>query len=290
MKAIKVLTLAVMTMGSFAVANVASADNHGGKLTGHAAVSTDYHWRGRSLSGGQPAHFSGGVNYHLSDWGVDVGAWMGQISDSNVSATANNATSDFSFQSNWYLAWNRRVHNDIWVRPQVTWYTFLGGGGAYDDATLKKAGGGGGTSNMIEASLDVTWKWLTVGASWMDEYYGVDTTTTRYFLALEHRCKDTNWTLGANWGYNDFSSPEKLNDRAGAWDVSQTAASNFAFDSYWDLELSATKHFGATDFKVAYWITDREASLQNANIVADSSKNGGDLSDNAWVLTLTRNF
>jgi len=278
MKAMKLLILAVMMTGTLVVAEKASAAEH--KFTGHAAVASDYHWRGRSLDSGGNAHLSGGLNYNRM--GFDLGAWMGQIAGGNLTSTG--ATR--AFQSNWYLAWNKRVHDEIWIRPQVTWYTFLGGGGAYDDTTIKGTNGKG-SNNMVEYGLQVSWKWVTVGFTRLDSYFGADTKADRVFIAGAYDWR--KWTFGASFGHNDFDKTEKFGELVAATNQTGTGKANFGFENYWDLELSATRHFGATDFKVAFWTTDRQATGNNGTLLVTggSEKN---LSDNAWVLTVTQNF
>ena len=171
-----------------------------GELSGHAALATEYVYRGLALSDHNPA-FQVGIDYELES-GLFAGAWASTIDLSNPGGRRD-------VELDYYVGWHYVPEAPVEVTLSLVRYTYPGQTGYFDyDYTEALA-----TASIFER--------YSVEIGYSGSIYGWDGATGRHVEARVDWPLANAWVIGAGLGYND---------------VEDLGMSNYL---YWDLGASA---------------------------------------------------
>lgn len=127
-------------------------------VTGNAAVTSDYIFRGLTQSWSRPA-IQGGAELAMKN-GFTAGVWGSSISEHSYPGG--------SMELDLYASYGRAINDDWSWRAGIYGYLYPG-------ANLDKAGLASRSFNTVEAHAAITWKQLTLKYNHaLTDYFGVD--------------------------------------------------------------------------------------------------------------------
>jgi uncharacterized protein (TIGR02001 family) len=197
-----------------------AASSDGFEISGNVALTSDYRFRGISQSDKNPA-IQGGFDIEFSP-GFYFGTWGSSVDFDN------SVDYDGSLELDYYGGWSSAIGNtDFGIDVGYIWYDYPGDSGDEGD--------------YGEVYVAGSWKDLSVGVNYSDDYYGG--TGKFYYYAADYSFSlFEHFSVGLHVGYNDF-------DKAGEF------LSNDQ-DSYTDWSISLGYSWAGVDFSVAYVDTD----------------------------------
>ena len=200
----------VTLLGSGLLAVAASTANADG-MSANVGLTTDYVWRGITQTNEAPA-IQGGFDYNDPS-GFYVGTW-----ESNIAFAG-------SLESDWYGGYNGKVNDDLSYSAGVIYYYYA------------KQGPGPNVS-FTEVNASLTYKGLTGGVSYSNNFTGETGKATYYNLAYD---------LGLP---NDFG----LNFHYGYQAVKDNVA--LGVPDYSDYSIGLSKSYGGFDFGLTWYDTN----------------------------------
>lgn len=209
------IALAVAILGGMAIASQTKAAD----LSGNAALTTDYVWRGSTQTSGDPAvqagfKVSGDAGLYASVWGSNV-----------KFAPGSDASSEFDFT----VGWGKSLSDDWTVDVNVLRYQYPST--AVDlnwtelNATATYKGNYWASLGHSNEALgyDASGTYAQLGAKFpVNDAFRVEATVAHYFLddAVVARDGYTHGSLGAVWA---FKAPFELRVSAHATDTDAKA-------------------------------------------------------------------
>jgi len=215
----KLLPLAVATT-FLAGAGLVQAESDW-STSANVALTSDYKFRGISQSD-ESAAIQGGFDLTHSS-GFYIGTW-----GSSVDFDTNGDGLDGSLELDYYLGYGASINDDWSYDVGVLYYDYPG-----DDGDLE--------GDYVEVYGSVSWKDLTVGVNYSDDYYA-ETDEFWYLYADYSFGLPYDISLDLHVGYN------MLEEDGGFLATDE--------DAYTDYSIGFTKGFMGVDFSIAYVGTD----------------------------------
>ena len=212
-----------------------------GEISANVALTSDYRFRGISQSDEDIA-IQGGFDYAW-DNGIYIGTWGSSVDfGSDVYGT---------LELDYYVGWSSDVGENSSIDVGYLYYDYPG-----DDSDVE--------GDYQELYGSFSWRDLTVGINYSDDYYAETDTFFYYYAAYSFGFME-NWSLDLHVGYNDFEKDSGF----------------FADDedSYIDYSVGVTASFLAVDWTLAYVGTD-----------LDDEAGYEDLADDTVVFTVAKSF
>jgi len=232
---------AALATALLAATSVAQADM---EISGNVALTTDYKFRGISQSD-ESAAVQGGFDASW-DTGIYVGAWA-----SSVDFDSNDGF-DGSLELDYYAGWSSDIGDtDFGIDVGYMYYDYPGDNGAEGD--------------YQEVYGSVSWKGLSVGMNYSDDYYAETGDFYYYKADYSHAFNDVI-SLDLHVGYNDL-------EKNGGFLSSNE-------DSYTDYSVSLTANYFSVDWSIAYVGTDLD----------DDDLFGTDWGDDAAIFTISKSL
>jgi len=216
-------------------------------LSGNVALVSDYRFRGISQTG-KDAAIQGGFDASFEP-GFYIGTWASSVDFGDVD---DGSGSYGTMEIDYYAGWSGPIGDtDFGVDVGTTYYQYPGD-------TVDPKG------DYQEYYLKGSWKDLTVGATYSDDYYA-KTGKFWYYAADYSLGFAEDFSLGLHAGYNDLDKQDFLTDGA---------------DSYTDYSVSLGYTFKGVDFSVAWVGTDLD----------DSECFYSDICDDTAVFTISKSL
>ncbi len=216
----KVLSAAITAALMAGAAQAKADDSDGFQISGNVALTSDYRFRGISQSDKNPA-IQGGFDIEFSP-GFYFGTWGSSVDFDN------SVDYDGSLELDYYGGWSSAIGDtDFGIDVGYIWYDYPGDSGDEGD--------------YGEVYVAGSWKDLSVGVNYSDDYYG-GTGKFWYYAADYSFSLFENFSVGLHVGYNDFDKADEF-------------LSNNQ-DSYTDWSVSLGYSWAGVDFSVAYVDTD----------------------------------
>ena len=201
-------------LGGSALLFAAAAANADGGVSGNVNLITDYAWRGISQTNQGPA-VQGGFDYNDPS-GVYVGVW-----GSNVAFAG-------SLESDWYFGYNGKINDDIGYSVGYIYYYYP------KQSTLD--GPGGPDDSFQEVNGSLSYKGLSVGLSYSNDFFG-ETGKAIYYNAGYDYSLPNDFGLSFHVGRSNFEDASGLLD-------------------YTDYSVGVTKSYAGLDFGLTWVDTD----------------------------------
>ncbi len=186
-----------------------------GEISANVALTSDYRFRGISQSNEDIA-IQGGFDYAF-DNGIYVGTW-----GSSVDFDSNDGY-DGSLELDYYIGWGMDVGEDSAIDVGYMYYDYPGDEG--DEGDYQEIYG------------SFSWKDLTLGINYSDDYYAETDTFFYYYADYSFGISD-DLSLDLHVGYNDLEK-----------DGGFLATSE---DSYTDYSVGLTWSVASVDLSLAY--------------------------------------
>jgi uncharacterized protein (TIGR02001 family) len=215
----KTLMTAAVASTLMTGASLASAES-GWSTSANVALTTDYKFRGISQSNENPALQGGFDLSHES--GFYIGTW-----GSTVDFDTDDGDYDGSLELDIYGGFSGSFNDDWGYDVGVLYYAYPG-----DD---------GDDGDFLEVYGSVSWKDLTVGVNYSDDYYA-ETDKATYIYANYSYGLPMDISLDLHVGY------QMLEEDGGFLSSDE--------DAYTDYSIGLTKSFMDLDFSLSYVGTD----------------------------------
>ena len=213
------------------------------EISANVALVNDYRFRGISQSNKNPA-LQGGFDY-AAESGFYIGTW-GSTVDFDSSTDFNG-----SLELDVYAGWGWDIGENSNIDVGYIYYAYPG-----DD--------NGADGDYQEFYINYSWRDLSVGAAYSDDYYG-SSGKFWYFQGNYDWNFAENLTLSLHAGYNDFQDDIFLSSDKG---------------NYWDYSVGVTWSVIGVDLGVA-WVG---TNLDKEDVF------GTDWGDDTAVFTLSKSF
>lgn len=195
------------------------------EIIANVSLTTDYKFRGISQSN-ESAALQGGFDIAF-DSGFYVGTWA-----SSVDFDTDGGGYDGSLELDAYAGWGTGIgeSGDVSVDMGILYYGYPGDEGPDGD--------------YLEFYGSVSWKALTTGVAYSDDYYA-ETGEFWYLYADYGLSLPADFGLGFHVGYNDL-------EKAGGF-------LSDGQDSYIDYSIALTKEWLSVEWSLAYTGTDLDS-------------------------------
>ncbi len=197
------------------LAGVSATTAQAGDISANVALTSDYRFRGISQSNEDIA-IQGGFDYAF-DNGIYVGTWGSSVDFDN------NEDFDGSLELDYYIGWSMDVGAESAIDVGYMYYDYPGDEGAEGD--------------YQELYGSFSWKDLTLGINYSDDYYGETDTFFYYYADYSYGIAD-DLSLDLHVGYNDL-------EKDGGFLATDE-------DSYTDYSVGLTWTVATVDLSVAY--------------------------------------
>jgi uncharacterized protein (TIGR02001 family) len=227
-----------------ATAQSADTTNDAYSVTGNVALTSDYMFRGLTQTWAGPA-IQGGADLSMKN-GFAAGFWASSISDKTYPGA--------SLELDVYASYGLSINEDWSWRAGL--YGYLYPKGNLDEAGLRSR-----SFNTAEANLALTWKWLTLKYSDVEQGYRDDSRGTGYLQLDAAIPFNDQWSLALHAGHTRYGTRLAVPLANGADDPDYTdigATLKYQITPRWSASLGATY----ADNKSFY---GRTASFANAN-------------------------
>jgi uncharacterized protein (TIGR02001 family) len=220
MKNKKLLTAAV---SAALLSGVFASSAQAFDISGNVALVSDYRFRGISQTG-EDAAIQGGFDASFEP-GFYLGTWASSVDFGDVD---DGSGSYGTMEIDYYAGWSGPIgDSDFGIDVGYTYYQYPGD-------TVDPTG------DYQEFYLKGSWKDLTIGATYSDDYYA-ETGEFWYFAGDYSLTFAEDFSLGLHAGYNDF-------DETGFFATDE--------DNYTDYSVSLGYNFKGVDLAVAWVGTD----------------------------------
>jgi len=214
------------------------------EISGNVAITSDYKFRGISQSDESPA-IQGGFDAGW-DNGIYIGAW-----GSSVDFDSNDGL-DGSLELDYYVGWASDIGDtDFAIDVGYMYYDYPGDDGLEGD--------------YQEFYGSVSWKDLSVGINYSDDYYAETDEFFYYHAGYSYAFNDMI-SLDLHVGYNDL-------EKNGGFLSSDE-------DSFVDYSVGLTASWASVDWSIAYVGTD----LDEEDVF------GTDWGDDAAIFTISKSM
>ncbi|HKI73868.1 MAG TPA: TorF family putative porin [Pseudomonadales bacterium] len=221
----RLVTLLGSSVLTFAAATASAADS---PISGNVSLITDYKWRGISQTTNGPA-VQGGLDF-ADKSGLYAGIW------------GSNVTFGGSLESDWYFGYNGTVNSDLGYSVGYIYY--------YYPKQASLDGPGGPDDSFQEINGSVTFKGLTAGVSYSNNFFGETGKATYFNLGYD-------FSLPNDFGLSLHYGNQNFNDNA-----------SVGLPNYSDYSIGLTKSYGGLDFGLT-WV---DTNLSKAECGSDICK------------------
>jgi uncharacterized protein (TIGR02001 family) len=224
---------AAALLASFGGTSAQAADDFA--IAGNIALTSDYRFRGISQTDESPA-VQGGFDASFEP-GFYIGTWGSSV---DFSESDNDTGHYGSLELDYYGGWRGPIgDSDFGIDVGYLYYDYPGD-------TVDPKG------DYQEVSLKGSWKGLTLGVNYSDDYYA-KTGEFWYYAADYSYSFIPELALGLHAGYNDFE-----NDKSSTFLFNEEKAINGLDqpDHYTDYSVSLTYTWAGVGFTLAYVGTD----------------------------------
>jgi uncharacterized protein (TIGR02001 family) len=206
-------------------------------VTGNAAITSDYMFRGISQSWGNPA-LQGGGDLTLKN-GFAAGFWASSISKNSYPGGA--------MELDLYASYGANLNDDWSWRAGLYGYVYPGGNLDNAKPPLPSR-----SFNTLEANAALTWKWLTLKYNYsLTDYFAIDTEQgyrgdskgTQYIQLDAAVPLSDQWSLALHAAYTDIPTSLVTPLPGGQTDPSYNdygATLKFQFHPNWSASLGVT--------------------------------------------------
>ncbi len=191
-------------------------------ITGNVTLTSDYRFRGISQSNEDPA-IQGGFDYAW-DNGIYIGTWGSTVDF----GTADGFGFDGSLELDYYIGWGMDVTDNTSFDIGYIYYDYPG-----DDSDK---------GDYQEIYGSISWRGLTGGIHYSDDYYGGSGDFFYYYAGYSLGLFDDFLSLDLHLGYNDL-------DKNGGFLATDE-------DSYIDYSIGVSVGWIGVDWSLAYVGTD----------------------------------
>lgn len=225
----KLLTAAVTT-ALLAGTGIAQAEEDGFTISGNVALTTDYRFRGISQSDEEPA-IQGGFDAAFGP-GFYIGTW-GSVVDFD-----SNEDADGSLELDYYGGWASSIGDtDFGIDVGYMYYDYPGDDGGYGD--------------YQEVYVKGSWKDLSLGVNYSDDYYAE--TGDFWYVAGDYSFSIMeNISIALHVGYNMLEETE-LDAQGNVTDGGFLSSDE---DAYTDYSVTVSYEWASVEFALAYVGTD----------------------------------
>jgi len=278
MKKRNILSLLTVALTAAAISGPVKANTNDGKVSGNATISSDYIWRGIPFN--NTTTLQAGFDY--TRWGFTFGLNGTTLSPANF--RWNSGVSDRTVMADWHVGYAHRLHEDLWIKPFVTWHTFMASSGSTDGAD------GLGSNGFLEGGLNFVWRWFDLGVAWTDQVFGWDTSSLTVSLDVLIDEEVGDWQIGFGGGMVSFADDFNMGLRSGAGTNGNTRGT----DSLTYYYVSLGREFGNNLINMKFSANDREevaAKSTAAGATDDTSTTKlREYKDTSLWLGVTHNF
>ncbi|MDG1945556.1 MAG: TorF family putative porin [Halioglobus sp.] len=248
----KLLTAAVATA---LLAGIGATSAQAVELTANVALVSDYRFRGISQSD-KNAAIQGGFDASFEP-GFYVGTWASSVDFGNVT---DGSGSFGTMEIDYYAGWTGPIgDSDFGIDVGYMYYQYPGD-------TVDPTG------DYQEVYAKGSWKDLTVGVTYSDDYYA-ESGKFWYFAGDYSLTFAEDFSLGLHVGYNDFDRLGFFGDDSNGDVIDE--------DSYTDYSVSLGYTFKGFDLSVAWVGTDLDSS---------DCFNGSKLCDDTAVFSISKSL
>ncbi len=163
------------------------ADDSGGlSVSGNVAITSDYRFRGVSLSGGDPA-IQGGVTVS-HDSGFYAGTWASSIDDGGTDIYGD-------MELDMFAGWSGNLAEAVGIDVGLLYYAYPTNASGFDAEYFEPYATVSSTLGPVEAKLGVNYAWEQDSLGGGDNLY--------FHTELAADIPTTSLTLNAHLGYTD---------------------------------------------------------------------------------------
>lgn len=242
-------------------ASLLSAHISAAELSGNVSFTTDYKFRGISQNDTAPA-IQGGLDLNF-DSGFYAGVWGSMVDFDDPDS------SDARLEVDYYVGYSGNINEDLSYDIGYIYYDYPGS----DETTFALTGKR--DLDYQEVALSLSWKDLTVGVNYSDDYW-LETGKFFYLYSDYSFSLPEGFSLDLHVGLNKFEFED---------DDSNPKDAEHAFltdgkDSYTDYSITLSKSWQGLDFGL---------SLVDTNLDEDECA-GTDWCDSSVIFSISKSF